>query len=628
VNSRSVFVFAAALLLPCASRATDVSGTISTQTWTKANSPYYVATSATVPAGDTLTIEAGTRVILMNGASMTVRGWLSAEGTELENVQFLADSFAYAFDRWSEISFREGSVGRFRWTLIAGGPSDPSGNTFLVRNGGVTIYDADVTFDHCVLTSLRNTHPAGWSESRFAGAVYVRGSSTLTMRDCQISSCVADGGLYWNGEGGALCAESGARVVLSRCKLAANRALNGAGGAIKLVRSAVTMDSCEVSGNTVQGLAMGPYSPPGGGISAEDSTQLVMRSCVVKSNQTRSEGGGIAVSGGSTATLKDCRIYDNTAYVAGAGIYAGSGAFLHLTDCTVQNNRIGDWYHNYEGRKTGAGIAVIGATASLHNALVARNQAPPYYTMGGQLWCAGGGVFVSSGTLNLSSCTIAGNLALDGGGAVYSDNSTVTIANSILCADSTSALVVAPDSAAAAAVVTYSNVQGSSVWPGVGNINADPCFADTATGDYSLLVNSPCIDAGDPLARLDPDGTRADMGVWMPDLRRPVPVAIAPKRPAFSLLQNRPNPFNPSTTIRFVLPEASHVTLAVYDINGRLVRNLVGGAAGAAGTFLPGHHEVVWDGRDSNDRPVASGVYLCRLTAPQGSVTRRMTLAR
>jgi len=64
------------------------------------------------------------------------------------------------------------------------------------------------------------------------------------------------------------------------------------------------------------------------------------------------------------------------------------------------------------------------------------------------------------------------------------------------------------------------------------------------------------------------------------------------------------------------------VTLAVYDINGRLVRTLVGQPLGA------GSHAVVWDGKDAMGRAVASGVYVYRLTAPQGVVTRRMTLLR
>jgi len=97
---------------------------------------------------------------------------------------------------------------------------------------------------------------------------------------------------------------------------------------------------------------------------------------------------------------------------------------------------------------------------------------------------------------------------------------------------------------------------------------------------------------------------------------------LLPEPVAFTLSQNMPNPFNPSTTLRFGLPEAGHVTLAVYDVNGRLVRNL------AAGRFEAGRHEVVWDGKDDNGREVASGVYLARLTAPQGVVTRKMMLLR
>jgi flagellar hook assembly protein FlgD len=70
------------------------------------------------------------------------------------------------------------------------------------------------------------------------------------------------------------------------------------------------------------------------------------------------------------------------------------------------------------------------------------------------------------------------------------------------------------------------------------------------------------------------------------------------------------------------LPEAGHVALAIYDVNGRPVRTLVNGALDA------GSHEVVWDGRDSAGRNVASGVYVYRLVANDGTITRRMVLLR
>jgi hypothetical protein len=71
----------------------------------------------------------------------------------------------------------------------------------------------------------------------------------------------------------------------------------------------------------------------------------------------------------------------------------------------------------------------------------------------------------------------------------------------------------------------------------------------------------------------------------------------------------QPNPFNPSTTLRFDLPTAGFTRLAVYDLAGRLVRTLVSGPMEAAA------HTVTWDGRDDSGRPVSAGAYAVRLEA-------------
>ncbi|MBN1886321.1 MAG: S8 family serine peptidase [Candidatus Krumholzibacteriota bacterium] len=96
----------------------------------------------------------------------------------------------------------------------------------------------------------------------------------------------------------------------------------------------------------------------------------------------------------------------------------------------------------------------------------------------------------------------------------------------------------------------------------------------------------------------------------------------APPAAPFVLSQNVPNPFNPSTAIRFSLRERSPVRLAVYDVGGRLVGLLVDG------TLSAGPHEVRWDGRDRHGRAVASGIYFYRLAVPGEAVTRKMTLLR
>jgi hypothetical protein len=101
-----------------------------------------------------------------------------------------------------------------------------------------------------------------------------------------------------------------------------------------------------------------------------------------------------------------------------------------------------------------------------------------------------------------------------------------------------------------------------------------------------------------------------------------IPITTSNTPTAFGLSQNVPNPFNPRTVIRFGVPEASPVRLAVYDINGRHVRTLVDGPTEA------GHHAVVWNGADALGREVATGVYMYRLTGTEGSLVRRMLLVR
>ena len=83
-----------------------------------------------------------------------------------------------------------------------------------------------------------------------------------------------------------------------------------------------------------------------------------------------------------------------------------------------------------------------------------------------------------------------------------------------------------------------------------------------------------------------------------------------------------PNPFNPSTAIRFTLPEASLVTLSVYDLAGRRVCDL------HRGELAQGDHEVQWHGVDAKGTPVPSGVYLYRLEAGGQVLTQKMTLLK
>ena len=90
----------------------------------------------------------------------------------------------------------------------------------------------------------------------------------------------------------------------------------------------------------------------------------------------------------------------------------------------------------------------------------------------------------------------------------------------------------------------------------------------------------------------------------------------------FSLEQNFPNPFNPSTMIAFSLKEDADVSLVVYSILGNKVATVYSGRAGM------GRHEFEWNGKNDSGRAVASGIYLYRLEVGVNSLTRKMLLLK
>jgi hypothetical protein len=98
------------------------------------------------------------------------------------------------------------------------------------------------------------------------------------------------------------------------------------------------------------------------------------------------------------------------------------------------------------------------------------------------------------------------------------------------------------------------------------------------------------------------------------------PVTVSALR--LALWQNAPNPFNPTTVIRYDRPARGRATLAVYDVRGAHVRTLLDRVVEG------GSHQTTWDGLDSRGNPASSGLYFCRLTAGKRSIARKMLLLR
>jgi len=136
-------------------------------------------------------------------------------------------------------------------------------------------------------------------------------------------------------------------------------------------------------------------------------------------------------------------------------------------------------------------------------------------------------------------------------------------------------------------------------------------------GDYDCNGNG-IGDAQDIAA-----GTSTDWnGNGRPDTCEGLQVSDAPPAaPRWSLGANVPNPFNPTTRIPFEAATAGAVRLQILDIAGRYVRTLDVRAR-------LGPNVLTWDGHDARGLPVASGVYIYQLEAPQMRASRRMVLAR
>ena len=120
------------------------------------------------------------------------------------------------------------------------------------------------------------------------------------------------------------------------------------------------------------------------------------------------------------------------------------------------------------------------------------------------------------------------------------------------------------------------------------------------------------------------DGTAGTISVTLHGTDGVSAVAEVPRiAPHAMLAQNIPNPFNPSTEIRFRVAAPGEARLDVFDVRGRLVRVL------REGHFEAGDYRARWDGTDQGGRHVGSGVFFYKLTTRSGArETRRMVLLK
>ena len=326
-------------------------------------------------------------------------------------------------------------------------------------------------------------------------------------------------------------------------------------------------------------------------------------------------GGGISCVN-SSPSISDCVIRNNQTSTSMQWGSSGGGLYFRASQSQLENLLIKDnvGYATYAEEGGGGGVALdVNSTLAMEDCVIRNNTSSPY----------GGGISMIGSMLSLNHCTLADNASNWGGSQLWlGDANICTILNSIL--DGPSSIVEIVDQGFCELVIDYSAITGgltSIVNNGLVPVTwgdhcvaaTDPLFCDPESEMYTLAENSPCATSG-------------EMGTYMGALPvgcGPIVTIDDPLIPTeFSLEPNFPNPFNPTTMLRFGLPEAGWVQLSIVNVLGREVRTLVGGDLPA------GWHTQAWEGLNEAGEPVPAGMYFAVLKADAQTGTIKMLLLK
>ena len=471
-------------------------------------------------------------------------------------------------------------------TIAAGCDSAFYGDTIQIACGTYNEYDLELPRRVCIRSETRDPSCVT-IDAQGLGRVF---SASDITPFTTIEGITLSNGFSASGAGIYLLNSS---PTLKSCAFTDNYADNGA--AIHCDQASNPLiDSCTIVGNSALN---------GGGIRCVDASPIIMNTSF--SDNDADNGGAIYCQDSSEILVSFCAFDSNTAYNGGA-IQGWNAAQVSISNSIFTGNS-----------------AENGGAVRLH----AGNSTVATSLFNGNSSNYGGAVCAQSGSqVDLRYCTLVSNSATASGAGVgsYGTGTSVNIENSIVVFGQVSEGVYCdvPGGASATLACTdlYNNDGGD--WVGCiasqfganGNISADPMFCEFDSGNYSLDVSSLCLNTPS-CDSMGAFGAGCDVVTGLPSESGATPVQSV-------LHTNRPNPFNPTTTLQFNLSTDGHVRLLVHDVTGRHIATLEDGKISA------GSYQKTWDGRDESGQAVASGIYFARLEAGGFTATRKMVLLR
>jgi len=388
--------------------------------------------------------------------------------------------------------------------------------------------------------NVSNGMASGGGEDSKGGAIYCHYSNPAIVC-CSISGCMAESG------GGIYCDYSSPMIVSNSLRRNSTTGLHG--GAIYCSYSNPSISRNEICENRAY------YD--GGGIYCHASYPVIELNCLDHNWALTATGGAITCSSNSDALIRANLIFRNSADSEGGGISCLYSASPEITSNLIIENSCysgGGVYCCLDCQPIIAHNYIIGNYCNLGGGIRAGWTSQPYvhenFILANYASWEGGGIYSRTGTLtNFQHNIICGNSSGEYGGGISCDQ-IYDFSHNVVCLNSAEiggGIYIASQSfvmqnsifwdntnqqigmsSYASPTVAYCDIQ-DTVWPGTGNISADPMFINPDQDDYRLLWGSPCIDSGDPDPIYnDPDSTRSDMGAFYYDQSVPVRVLLTP----------------------------------------------------------------------------------------------------